>query len=74
LLLHYSIFGVAEQNDCNVMLYLTTKHDFENFGGQLAGCPPGCGPVSSVSRGPVSQCFQCTWPIYLWHTHDKFKV
>jgi len=26
------------QNDCN-LLYLTTKHVFENFWGQLPGCP-----------------------------------
>jgi len=26
-------------NDCNVLLYLTTKHVFEIFGGQLPSCP-----------------------------------
>ena len=37
------------QNDCNLMLYLKTKHVFKNFdrGRQLPGFPPpprGCGP------------------------------
>ena len=31
------------QTYCNCRLCLTSKHVFENFGGQLPGCPPGCG-------------------------------
>ena len=31
-------------------MYLTTKHVFENFGGQFPGCtPPGAGLVISIS-------------------------
>jgi len=32
------------QSHCNLLLYLTIKHDFLNFGGGSTGCPSGCGP------------------------------
>jgi len=38
------IFGIG-QNGCSLLLHQTTKHVFENFGGQL----PGCGPVIQCS-------------------------
>jgi len=32
------------ENGYYLLLYVTTKHVFKNFGGQLLGCPLGCGP------------------------------
>jgi len=34
-----NIFWGAGQNGCNLLLYLTTKHDFENFGGVMVQLP-----------------------------------
>ena len=39
------LFLFSVGNDCNLLLYLTIKYDFENFVGETARFPPpGCGP------------------------------
>ena len=47
------MFG-EEQNDCNLMLHITTKHVFENFAGG------SCQVTSTPGRRPDRQCYTKT--------------
>ena len=40
---HLQLIISRGQNGCNLMLYWTIKHVFENFGVAIAGLTPGCG-------------------------------
>jgi len=46
-----NLFALFLGNDCNLLLCIITKHDFENFGKQLPGCPSlGCGTGLSYQK------------------------